>query len=66
MNALEAKLDPARFVRIHRSMIVNIERIRELQPAFHGDYVVILRDGTELNLSRGYREKLEASLGHPL
>jgi two-component system LytT family response regulator len=66
MSGLEKKLDPARFVRIHRSTIVNLERIRELQPAFHGDYVVILRDGTELALSRGCREKLETSLGHAL
>jgi two-component system LytT family response regulator len=66
LSALERKLDPARFVRIHRSTIVNLERIRELQPAFHGDFVIILRDGTELTLSRGCREKLEESLGHAL
>jgi two-component system, LytTR family, response regulator len=66
MTALESKLDAGRFVRVHRSAIVNIERIRELQPAFHGDYVIILQDGTELALSRGYREKLEESLGHML
>jgi two-component system LytT family response regulator len=66
MSGLEKKLDPSRFVRIHRSTIVNLERIRELQPAFHGDYVVILRDGTELALSRGCREKLETSLGQAL
>jgi two-component system LytT family response regulator len=66
MSALEKKLDAARFVRIHRSTIVNLERIRELQPAFHGDYVIILHDGTELALSRGCRDKLEDSLGHTL
>jgi two-component system LytT family response regulator len=66
LTGLEKKLDPAHFVRIHRSTIVNLERIRELQPAFHGDYVIILRDGTELALSRGCRDKLEASLGHAL
>jgi two-component system LytT family response regulator len=66
MSGLEGKLDTARFVRIHRSTIVNIERIRELQPAFHGDYVIILQDGTELALSRGCRDKLEVSLGHSL
>jgi two-component system LytT family response regulator len=65
MSGIEARLD-ARFARIHRSAIVNIERIRELQPAFHGDYAVILNDGTELALSRGFREKLEESLGHSL
>jgi two-component system LytT family response regulator len=65
MSGIEARLD-ARFARIHRSTIVNIERIRELQPAFHGDYAVILNDSTELALSRGFREKLEESLGHRL
>lgn len=63
MNALEAKLDPNRFFRIHRSRIVNIERIQELQPWFNGEYAVILRDGTRLTLSRGYREKLQERLG---
>jgi two-component system, LytTR family, response regulator len=66
LTALEKKLDPARFVRVHRSTIVNLDRIRELQPVFHGDYVIILRDGTELGLSRSCREKLEESLGHTL
>jgi two-component system, LytTR family, response regulator len=66
MNGLECKLDVGRFVRIHRSTIVNVERIRELQPAFHGDYAVILHDGTELSLSRGYRERLEQHLRQPL
>jgi two-component system LytT family response regulator len=66
LTALERKLDPARFVRVHRSAVVNLERIRELQPAFHGDYVIILRDGTELALSRGCRDRLEEALGHPL
>jgi two-component system LytT family response regulator len=63
MSSLEARLDPRVFVRIHRSTMVNIERIRELQPSFHGDYVVSLRDGTELTLSRGCREKLQGVLG---
>jgi two-component system LytT family response regulator len=62
LTALERRLDPARFVRIHRSTIVNLERIRELQPAFHGEYVVILCDGTELALSRSCRDQLEQSL----
>ena len=66
LTALERKLDPARFVRVHRSALVNLERIRELQPAFHGDYVIILQDGTELPLSRGCRAGLEEALGHPL
>jgi two-component system LytT family response regulator len=66
LSAIEKKLDPARFVRVHRSSIVNLDSIRELQPAFHGDYVIILRDGTEVPLSRGCREKLEVSLGQRL
>jgi two-component system LytT family response regulator len=63
MRRLEKQLDPARFVRIHRSTIVNVERIRELQPYFRGEYVVILHDGAKLKLSRGYKEQLEAALG---
>jgi two-component system, LytTR family, response regulator len=64
MNSLESRMDPQRFLRIHRSTIVNIERIQELQPWFHGDYVVILRDGTQLTLSRGYRQKLQELFGN--
>ena len=64
LTALDKKLDPARFVRIHRSTIVNLERIRELQPAFHGDYVIVLQDGTELAVSRGFRDNLKEALGH--
>ena len=66
MNAIEARLHPDTFFRIHRSRIVNIERIKELQPWFNGEYVVILRNGTKLTLSRGYREKLQDRLGKPL
>jgi two-component system LytT family response regulator len=57
MNSIEAKLDPSQFMRIHRSTIVNIDRIKELHPMFSGDYSVILRDGSELALSRNYRER---------
>ena len=63
MNRMESRLDTRRFARIHRSRIVNTERIKELQPWFNGDYVVILRDGTRLTLSRGYRERLQERLG---
>jgi two-component system, LytTR family, response regulator len=66
MGALEAQLDPDRFVRIHRSTIVNIERVKELQPWFRGDFVVILNSGVRLTLSRGCREKVEALLGRSL
>ena len=57
MSHLATKLDPEKFVRIHRSTIVNADRVKELQPLFSGDYVAILHDGTQLNLSRAYREK---------
>jgi two-component system, LytTR family, response regulator len=63
MQSLESRLDAERFFRIHRSRIVNMERIQELQPWFNGEYVVILRNGTRLTLSRGYREKLQERLG---
>jgi two-component system LytT family response regulator len=58
MCELEAKLDPSKFVRIHRLSLINIERVKELQPLFNGDYVVILHTGARLTLSRTYREKL--------
>ncbi len=66
MNSLETRLDPAKFLRIHRSTMVNIERIQELQPWFHGDYAVLLRDGTRLTLSRSYRQKLHDLFGNAL
>lgn len=62
LTALEARLSPDQFVRISRSVVVNIERIRELQPLFHGDYSVLLQDGTQLTLTRSYRSKLSQLL----
>jgi len=62
MHDLEGRLDPAKFVRIHRSIIVNLDRIRELHPHFNGDYIVVLEDGRQLRLSRTRRENLEARL----
>ena len=58
MTNLEQQLDPSKFKRIHRSYIVNIDFIKEMQPWSHGDYVVILIDGTKLMLSRRYRDRL--------
>ncbi len=58
LKNLEKQLDPARFKRIHRSHIVAIEAIREMQPWSHGDYIAILKDGTELIISRRFRERL--------
>ena len=66
MTAIEAQLDPEAFFRIHRCHIVNIERVRELQPSFNGEYVVFLKNGTRLTLSRGYREKLQERIGRTL
>ena len=62
MNEMESRLDPEKFVRLHRSSIVNLERVRELQQLFNGDYAVVLHDGTELKLSRTRREHLEQLL----
>ncbi|HSA57136.1 MAG TPA: LytTR family DNA-binding domain-containing protein [Gemmatimonadaceae bacterium] len=62
MHGIEAQLDPNQFARIHRAVIVNLDRIRELQPWFAGDYIVILRDGRQLKLSRTYREALQARM----
>jgi two-component system, LytTR family, response regulator len=57
MNSIEAKLNPEKFLRIHRSTVVNIDSIKELHPMFSGDYAVILRNGTEITLSRNYRDR---------
>ena len=62
MNDLEGRLDPAKFVRIHRSIIVNLDRIKEMHPYFNGDHVVVLEDGRQLRMSRTRREHLEARL----
>ncbi|HEV3470771.1 MAG TPA: LytTR family DNA-binding domain-containing protein [Pyrinomonadaceae bacterium] len=66
ISSLESQLDPREFVRIHRSAIVNINRIKELQPWSHGEYHILLHDGTRLTLSRSYREKLQSALGNSL
>ena len=63
MANLEERLDPEQFARIHRSTIVNLKRVKELEPWFHGDYVVRLHDGRKLTLSRGHRGRLLEKLG---
>jgi len=63
MNDLEAALNPEQFARIHRSTIVNLDRVKELRPHFNGEHLVILQDGKELKLSRGRKEWLERRLG---
>lgn len=64
MNELEEKLDPDKFLRIHRSTIVNFDRINELQQTAGGEYLVKLNDGTKLKLSRGRRERLHQLLAN--
>ena len=66
LSHLASKLDPARFVRIHRSTIVNIERIKELEPISQGEYEVVMTDGKRLHLSRTYRLEFEKLLGQSL
>ena len=63
ISSLDSQLDPKQFVRIHRSSIVRVDRIQELQPWFHGEYRVILNTGTQLTLSRNYRDNLQQALG---
>jgi len=58
LNSLDEKLDPRQFVRVHRSSIVNLDRIQELQSWSHGDFIVLLKDGTKLRMSRRYKQNL--------
>jgi len=59
MSAMEEKLDPDKFIRVNRAAIVNIEFIREIQPFFNGEYIINLKDDSQITLSRKYREKLK-------
>jgi len=61
LRDLGERLDPVRFRRIHRSTIVNMDRVKEIRPWFSGDQIVVLADGTELRASRAYRSNLEAT-----
>lgn len=66
MNTLERQLSPYRFIRIHRSTLVNIDRVKELQPWFGGEYLAILQGGKKLNVGKSYRKKLtDAFAQHP-
>ena len=58
MRALEKRLDPKRFVRVHRSTIVNVERIREIRAQTHGEHLIVMTNGQRLTLSRSYRDKV--------
>lgn len=62
LKAMESKLDPDTFVRVHRSHIVNMDRVKAMEPWFHGEYVLILEDGTELQSSRTYSDRLRKML----
>ena len=62
MNNIQTKLDPEKFLRIHRSTILKIDRIKELQPWYHGEYVVTLENGKQLTSSRSYRHQLSKLL----
>ncbi len=66
MGYIESQLDPRQFVRVHRSTIVNVDRIQELRSSFNGEYLITLHDKTRLTLSRGYRDGLQARLGKAL
>ena len=63
LQSLEQKLDPEKFVRIHRSTIINIDLVQEVQPWFRGSHLVIMKDGTELRLSRYQHEAIEKLTG---
>jgi two-component system LytT family response regulator len=63
MSDVESRLDDSRFLRIHKSTIVNTEQIKEIQPLFNGAHIVLLRDGTRLTWSRGYRSRLRELTG---
>jgi two-component system LytT family response regulator len=62
MNSLERRLDPDEFVRVHRSRMVNVQKIKELQPMFRGEYDIMLRNGTRLETGRGYRDRVQRLL----
>jgi two-component system LytT family response regulator len=66
LNDLAGQLDPMRFIRVHRSSIVNIDSILELQPISHGEFELVLKDGHHLRVSRTYRVQLEKRLGQSL
>nr|WP_255653181.1 MULTISPECIES: LytTR family DNA-binding domain-containing protein [Myxococcus] len=65
MNAVEEKLDPRDFVRIHRSLIVRLDRVEEVEPLAPGEMVLTLRDGTKLTSGRSYRARLQRALDLP-
>lgn len=66
ISGLQSQLDPRQFLRIHRSAIVKLDKIKEMQPWFHGEYRIILENGKQLTLSRNYRASLQRAVGNSL
>jgi len=66
MNGLEQQLNPQKFIRIHRITSINIEKIKELEPFFNGEYKVLLSNNAQVILSRNYRESFTKLFGKPL
>jgi two-component system LytT family response regulator len=64
LSKLEGGLNPEKFLRVHRSTIINLTRVKEIRPLFHGEYSILLLDGTELTSSRTYRDRLEPLLAN--
>ncbi|HEX8246063.1 MAG TPA: LytTR family DNA-binding domain-containing protein [Longimicrobium sp.] len=65
LAAFEARLPPGRFVRVHRSLVVNLDRIRQVEPWFHGDYLLVMADGSKVVTGATYRDRVRAALGLP-
>lgn len=65
LAAFEARLPAGRFVRVHRSLVVNVDRIRQVEPWFHGDYLLLLADGSKVVTGATYRDRVRAALGLP-
>jgi len=65
MSTLEKSLNPAAFQRIHRSIIVNLSRIKEIQPVMHGEYTIVLQSGVQLHSGRTYQEKIRSLMANP-
>lgn len=66
LHEIAARLDPRRFVRVHRSVLVNLESILHLEPISHGEFEAVLKNGSRTRVSRSYRAQLEERLGQPL
>jgi two-component system LytT family response regulator len=64
MHKLEASLDPSKFARVHRSTIVNVDRIRRMRPMYHGEFEIVLADGTTVMMSRSYKDRMRERWGN--